>query len=524
MKREIKPMRNAEKVTCVAEEKWPNERSIPVRFRIKVETSVLPCILLLGSILSATAEPAQNTSANAGGKPNVVFILVDNIGWGNFGVYGGTVPTPRIDKLASEGIRFNNYNVEVQCTPTRSAIMTGRHPVRSGTYTVPFPGQGKAGMAPWEYTIAKLLSDSGYATALYGKWHLGDTQGRLPNDQGFDEWWGIMNSWDEAGYTSWTLFPQTGVPVPMIWEGKKGEPSKPVMPLDLNVRPIVDEKYIIPKTVEYIKRNAAAKKPFFVYVGYSEMHMPVIANPNFANKSTERMGVFADIIAEMDYRVGQVLDAVKEAGVEDNTIFILSSDNAGGGVIPQTGPGSNGPWRGDFFNTPFEGSMRVPAMIRWPGKVPAGVVTEQMLAAVDWLPTVAGMVGASNLVPKDRPIDGVDASAFMLGKSNTTGRDTYMFFGDDGGLMSVKWKSVKTVLRYTVASPDPAIQSGYIKPQFPMMYNLSSDPHEDNNLSYTDLTNGALLAPALRAIGEYERSVKEYPNIKVGEEFTGYKK
>jgi arylsulfatase A-like enzyme len=267
--------------------------------------------------------------------PNIVFILVDNVGWGNFGAYGGTIPTPRIDKCAAEGIRFNNYNVEVQCTPTRSAILTGRHPVRSGTFTVPFPGQGESGLAPWEYTIAELLSEAGYATALYGKWHCGDTQGRLPTDQGFDEWWGIMNSWDEAGYTAWPLFKETGMPAPMIWEGKKGAPSKPVMPLDLTVRPIVDEKYIIPKTVDYIKRNAAAKKPFFVYVGYSEVHPPVLGNPNFVNESTERSGLFADVIAEMDYRVGQVLDAVKEAGVEDNTVFILSSDNAGGGTIPQ---------------------------------------------------------------------------------------------------------------------------------------------------------------------------------------------
>jgi arylsulfatase A-like enzyme len=238
--------------------------------------------------------------------PNIVFILVDNVGWGNFGAYGGTIPTPRIDKCAGEGIRFNNYNVEVQCTPTRSAILTGRHPVRSGTFTVPLPGQGQSGLAPWEYTIAELLSEAGYATALYGKWHCGDTQGRLPTDQGFDEWWGIMNSWDEAGYTAWPLFKETGMPAPMIWEGKKGEPSKPVMPLDLTVRPIVDEKYIIPKTIDYIKRNAAAKKPFFVYVGYSEVHPPIMGNPNFVNKSTERSGLFADVIAEMDYRVGQV--------------------------------------------------------------------------------------------------------------------------------------------------------------------------------------------------------------------------
>lgn len=170
--------------------------------------------------------------------------------------------------------------------------------------------------------------------------------------------------------------------------------------------------------------------------------------------------------------------------------------------------------------------MRVPAMIRWPGKVPAGVVTQEMLAAVDWLPTVAGMVGASNLVPKDRPIDGVDASAFMLGKSKTTGRDTYMFFGSDGELMSVKWKNFHTVIRYTVNGPpdNPAIQSGYIKPSLPMVYDLSKDPHEDSNLFYTNLTNGWIMAPTLKPVEAYEASLKKYPNIKLGEDFKGYKK
>src|SRR5580704_16917909 len=441
-------------------------------------------------------------------KPNIVFILLDNIGWGTFGVYGGTIPTPRIDKFAREGIRFNNYNVEAQCTPSRSAILTGRHPVRSGTIRVPLPGEGEAGLSPWEYTIAKLLSDAGYATALYGKWHLGDTQGRLPSDQGFDEWWGIKNSSDEAGYSAWPLFKETGMPEPMIWEGKKGEPSKPVMPFDLKVRPILDGDYIIPKTVDYINRNAAAKKPFFVYVGYSEMHPPVIGHPDFVGKSIQRGGLYADIVGEMDYRVGQILDAVKEAGIDDNTIIVLSSDYGSGGAMPQLGASMNGPWRGDFLNTPFEGSMRVPGMIRWPGKVPAGVVTNEMLAAVDWLPTLAGMVGASKLVPKDRPIDGVDASAFMLGKSNTTGRDSYMFFGIDGELLSIKWKIYKTIFRYTDNTLSPAIQSSYIQPQFPMMYDLSSDPHEDNNLTYTDLTNGRIFGPDFKLIGEYQQSFR----------------
>jgi len=200
----------------------------------------------------------------------------------------------------------------------------------------------------------------------------------------------------------------------------------------------------------------------------------------------------------------------------------LSSDNGSGGAIPQHGGSTNGPWRGNFMNTPFEGSMRVPAIIRWPGNVPAGVVTEEMLAAVDWLPTLAGIAGASKLLPRDRPMDGIDASAFMLGKSDTTGRDSYMFFGSDGHLMSIKWKICKTIFRYADDTHSPAIQNPYVVPQFPMFYDLSSDPHEDNNLFYTDLTNGWMMAPNFKLIQEYERSIKEFPNIKVGEEFKGY--
>lgn len=468
----------------------------------------------------ATAQPATEAHSTSTSKPNIVFILVDNVGWGDFSCYGGVTPTPRIDRLAKEGIRFNNYNVECQCTPSRGAIMTGRMPVRTGTYTVPLPGTGASGLAPWEYTIAKLFSDHGYATALYGKWHLGDVPGRMPCDQGFDESWGCLNTWDEAGYTAYPLFKESGMKPPMLWEGKKGEPAKPVMPLDLKVRPVVDEKYIIPKTIDFIKRQAAAKKPFFVYVGYSEMHPPVMANPEFDRKSVERGGVYSDIIGEMDYRVGQILDAIKEAGIDDNTIVVLTSDNGTGSSLPggEAAGGSSGPWRGDFFNCPFEGSYRTCGMIRWPGKVPAGVVTEQMLAATDWLPTLAGMAGASALVPKDRPIDGIDASAFMLGKSDTTGRDYFVFFGPDGELMSVKWKTYKVVFRYSDGFDKPIV-----KPQFPMVYDLSGDPHENWNLFATKMDIGWMLPPILRAVGQYEASLRKYPNIKPGEDFTGYK-
>ena len=166
---------------------------------------------------------------------------------------------------------------------------------------------------------------------------------------------------------------------------------------------------------------------------------------------------------------------------------------------------------------PFEGSYRTLAMIRWPGKVPAGVVSQEMLAAWDWLPTLARWQAPRDLVPKDRPIDGIDASAFMLGKSNTTGRDTYTFFGPDGELMSVKWHMYKMVLRYSEGVDKPIV-----KPQFPMFYDLSSDPHEDWNLFGTRLDNVWMVAPVFKAIGGYEGSVKKYPNIKPGEDFKGY--
>jgi arylsulfatase len=476
----------------------------------------------------ASAQPgssatAQNQPAPAGSvpgkKPNVVFILVDNVGWGDWRCYGGVTPTPHIDQLAKEGIRFNNYNVECQCTPSRAAILTGRMPVRSGTYKVTWAAP--YGLSPFEYTIGNLFSDAGYATALYGKWHVGNVQGRFPSDKGFDEWWGVPDSWDEAGFTSYPLFKESGMKPPMIWEGKKGEPSKPVMPLDLNVRGIVDEKYLIPKTVDFIKREAAANKPFFVYLGYSEMHPPMVVNTNFAGTSVKRGGAYSDVIGEMDYRVGQILDTIKEAGIADNTIVVLTSDNGNGSSLPmgQYAGGSSGPWRGDFFNCPFEGSYRTCGMIRWPGKVPAGVVSDEMLCAEDWLPTLAGMVGASRLVPKDRPIDGIDASAFMLGKSDTTGRDYYMFFGPDGKLMSVKWKIYKAILRYSEGVDKPIVE-----PQFPMMYDLSSDPHENWNLFSTKLDNSWILWPVFHAIGGYEKSVKEYPNTEPGENFTGYNK
>jgi arylsulfatase len=453
-------------------------------------------------------------------KPNIVMILVDNVGWGDWGVYGGPTATPRIDALAAEGTRFNNYTVESQCTPTRSAIMTGRMPVRSGTYKVPFPGEGASGLSPWEYTLANLLSDAGYATAAYGKWHLGEIEGRLPIDQGFDQWWGIKNSTDEAGYTSYAAFRAIveagAMEAPKIWEGKKGEKPTVDRDLDLKVRPFLDEM-IVERASKFIKDHASSDNPFFTYIALTHVHPPEAVHPDFDQESPARLGLYADIMAEMDHRVGQIVDAVEAAGVSDDTVIILSSDNATGGVDAVPG-GSNGPWRGNFMTPPYEGSWRVPAIVRWPKQVPQGRFTEEMLAAVDWMPTIAGLVGESGRVPDDRPIDGVDASKFLVGDEEKSGRDTAMFFGPDANLMGVKWNNIKVIFEYGTGIGGPIE-----KAMFPRFYDLTSDPGEKDNLFSTRLDNGWMLGPAIKAITEFRQSAVKYPNIKPGEDFSGYR-
>jgi len=454
-------------------------------------------------------------------QPNIVFVLCDNVGWGDFSCYGGDTPTPRIDKLASEGIRFNNYNVECQCTPTRSAIMTGRQSVRSGTYKVPYPGEGKSGLTPWECTIANLLSDAGYATSLWGKWHLGDTDDRLPTDQGFDEWWGYRNSADECGWTSYATFntiaKAKGIQAPQIWEGKKGGKQTAVRELNVEVRPLLDE-LITEKATGYIKRQAKEDKPFFTYVALSHMHPPEASHPDFRQTSPERLSEYADVIAEMDHRVGQIVDCVEEAGIAEDTIIVFSSDNSAGEITAFLG-GSNGPWRGSFFTPPTEGCMRVPAIVRWPGKVRSGVVTEEALSAHDWFTTFAALAGASDKVPTDRPIDGVDASKFLLGESEKSGREAVLFFGPDGSLMSVKWQNVKLVVRYSEGIDQPIVE-----PQWPLVYDLGGDPGERYNLVNAKMDMGWMFGVCMEFIAEYRKSLAQYPNIEPGQEFDGYKK
>lgn len=264
---------------------------------------------MLGVLASAAAVATAVSSTDTAGaqsppvsaaKPNIVFILMDNLGYGEVGVYGGGItrgaPTPRIDRLATEGTRLTNFNVEAQCTPSRSAILTGRFSIRSGTYSVPIGG-GLEGLTQWEVTIAETLSASGYATAALGKWHLGSNQGRLPNDQGFDEWYGIPRTTDEAFWPSKPAVKALGIPLPHIMEGRKGERSRELVVYDLDQRRLIDTE-ITRRTVDFMKRSVASGKPFYAYVPLTQVHFPTLPHPKFAG--TTGFGDFPDALAEMD--------------------------------------------------------------------------------------------------------------------------------------------------------------------------------------------------------------------------------
>ncbi len=422
-----------------------------------------------GTVLSADIVGAQSSPVG-GGKPNIVFMLMDNLGYGEVGAYGGGItrgaPTPRIDRLATEATRLTNFNVEAQWTPSRSAFMTGRFSIRSGTHSVPIGG-GLEGLTQWEVTIAETLSAAGYATAAFGKWHLGSDQGRLPNDQGFDEWYGIPRTTDEAFWPSQPAAKAAGVAFTHIMEGRKGESSsRELVVYDLDQRRLLDAE-ITRRTVDFMTRSVALGKPFYVYVPFTQVHFPTLPHPKFAGQTG--FGDFPDALAEMDAHAGEILDAIDDLRIRDNTIVVFTSDNGPEASWPWQG--SSGPWRGYYF-THLEGSLRVPFIIRWPGRIPAGRVSNEIVHQVDLYPTFAGIAGAS--VPQDRPIDGVDQADFLLGKSDTSNRDGFPVFVADR-LEAVKWRNWK------IAFYDEQRDwwSPPVKLGIPKAFDLITDPKEE---------------------------------------------
>ena len=433
-------------------------------------------------------------------RPNIVLVLMDNFGYGEIGVYGGGVtrgaPTPRIDSIAAEGFQLTNYNVEAECTPSRAALMTGRYGARTRLRPEGPPRSLWYGISKWEITLAEMLSDSGYTTGMFGKWHLGDTEGRFPTDQGFDEWYGIPNSSDRAFWPDSDSFQKdAGVEFTYITTSRRGETPKKHEVYDRAKRTTIDRE-ITDHAIDFIKRTAKTKKPFFAYLPYTQTHEPVDAHPDFKGKTGN--GSFADVLAQTDVYVGELLDTIDELGIKDNTIFIFTSDNGREGI--RRSFGSTGIWRGTMFS-PYEGSLRVPFLIRWPGKIPTRQVSNDMVHTIDLFPTLANFIGGD--IPQDRTLDGVDQSDFLMGTAKESARESMVIYLTSE-LFGAKWRNWKILLKEL--DDDYAIK----KIAYPSVYNLIVDPKEEEPEKFY-LDDTWVDAPLWKVIEDHRASMEKDP-------------
>ena len=395
---------------------------------MKIKTHVVTMMTLISAI-SFTFMP-DITYARYG-KPNIVFMMADNLGYGDVGVYGGGevrgAPTPRIDNLAEEGLRFTQFLVEPGCTPSRAATMTGRYSIRSGLSLVIVPGTPNT-LSAKEITMAEIMKSVGYNTAYYGKWHLGTQAESLPHNQGFDEFYGIPNTTDETLYVPTSTENVTPLPdgfnQPSIIQAKAGGKLENVKPYNFDTRRTIDVE-LADMSIEYIEKHAKSDIPFFLFVAWTRPHYPNFTSPEFEGAS--RIGIYGDSLMELDHNTGRVLDAIEAFGLKDNTIVVFMSDN--GPMRTNTWPdsGSAGPWRGELGD-PLEGSIRTIGMIRWPGKIKPRSSNE-MFSTMDFMPTFARIVGAK--MHEDRPIDGVDQLDFLLGKQKNSNRNSLLTFTGD---------------------------------------------------------------------------------------------
>lgn len=456
---------------------------------------------------------------NAADKPNVVIMLVDNLGFGDLSTYnGGTrggMSTPRIDKLASEGLKMTQFLVEPGCTPSRAALMTGQYSIRNGMSLIIVPG-ASGGLDKNDFTLGKLFKSAGYNTAYSGKWHLGPASVSQPQNQGFDQWLiGFQGTTDQVVYAenmkelrAPKAIQEALTPKILMADGP-GDP-KIVRDYDFEYRKVIEGE-ITKKSVNYIQDASKKKEPFFLMVGFTRPHFPNDVSPEFKGKSG--VGKYGDSVVELDYRTGQVLDAIKDAGIEDNTIVVWISDNGAtvtGTAIDEIHQGDNGPFRGELGDA-YEGSIRTAGMIKWPGKIKPAVSNE-MFAIHDFLPTFAAILGEK--IPTNRYTDGVDQSEFLLGKQEKSNRNSLITFVADR-IAAVRWNQFRIYpMKINRTANNPSV-GGYLGTTtetagFPQIFNIEADPKERVDIGPTG--GGWIMGPYMQEVQKYLATLKKYPN------------
>jgi arylsulfatase len=408
-------------------------------------------------------------------KPNILFFHLDNVSHGDFGCYGGAYPlgakTPNVDRFAEESLLMTNYNVEAQCVPTRSALMTGRHSVRTGCTTV-LPG---AGLVAWEETIADSLKKLGYNNAIYGKWHCGESEGRYATDKGFDYWYGINGTWDFSLWPEDKWFAKENLEPEYVMESVGPGKLEKIKVLDREAKRTIDLEFL-EKAGQWMADSVAKDEPFFVYYNHSQVHFPTVARKEYQNSSNG--GEVADCLQQIDGDFQTLLDKINELGIKDNTIVIFAGDNGRDTTFHapnnQNAPGN---WRGGYFST-YEGNNRTVGLIRWPGKIQSGT-SDEIMHVVDWFPTLMNLIGHEEGIPTDRVLDGIDQSAFLTGEQTHSNRDYFHMFFDELHV-GMKYKNFK-ILTHKVEDGAAPIQ----KLATPHIYNLTVNPDENTPYNYS---------------------------------------
>ena len=381
--------------------------------------------------------------------PNIVFIYADDLGYGDLGVYGSKIPTPNLDRMAAEGVRFTQfYSANPVCSPARAALLTGRYPTRVGVPRVLNPND-TVGLALNETTIAQMLKASGYRTMCIGKWHLGHQPQYLPTARGFDEYFGIPYSNDMT-------------PRPLLHNTEQIEE-----PANLET---LTPRYT-EQAVKFLERSPGT--PFFLYMPHTFPHIPLAASKKFRGKSP--LGLYGDVIEELDWSVGENFSTLRRIGADNNTLVMFSSDN---------GPwyqGSAGALRGRKGST-YEGGVREPFLARFPGRIPKGSVCQGIAGTVDILPTIAKLTGAK--LPAF-PLDGIDIWPLLTGARSSIDREALLYF-DHWNLQCArlgKWKL--HFARYNTFAFSPSPQGGRVNLPLrpPELYDIETDPMESYDVA-----------------------------------------
>lgn len=427
---------------------------------------------LLGFLLFTLLVPAPVTEAAAarrpGSKPNIVILYADDMGYGDLGCYGHpSIRTPNLDRMAAEGLRFTDfYSAAEVCTPSRAALLTGRYPIRSGMCHDRFRvlrNNSRGGLPASEVTLPELLRTRGYATAMIGKWHLGHLPQHLPVHHGFDTYLGLPYSND--------MFPAPGSPTgrDRFFAENNDYWRTPLLRGTNVLDPHPDQRQLTRRyteeAVSFIRDHP--RSPFLLYVAHTFPHVPLFASPTFKGRSPA--GLYGDVIEELDWSVGRVLDTLREERLDRNTLVVFSSDNGPWLVYDHHG-GSAGPLREGKGST-WEGGMRVPGIFWWPGHIRPGV-HHDIASTLDILPTCAALTGAR--LP-EAPLDGVDLSPALLGRG-TVDHDVFLYFRG-ATLYAARlgpWKA-HFITRSAYGPDQPAPHDP------PLLFHLGEDPGEKWN-------------------------------------------